>query len=496
MRKKSTLYLIILALMLSVFPVATTYAADINVSINDQPVTFTQETGVPFVDVSSRTQVPFRSTMEAFGCTVSWDEINQAAVAEKNGITVKVPIGASYIIKNGQQVPNDTAAQIRDGRTYLPIRAVLEAFGASVAWEPDTHSVLVATVPQGPSDSAATGTAVGLSVDPDSLMTIHFIDVGQADSIFIDFGTYEILVDGGNNADGPIVSRYMKQYLDGDLELMIATHAHEDHIGGLDYILASYQVDQIIYSDETSSTASFRDFYGAAAAEPGCTFTGDSDMTFDMGNGAKFNVIEMGDGYADPNENSVISMIDYNNVEVLLMGDLESSVESANLGKFTDTDILKVGHHGSRTASCQAFLDVIKPEVSVISAGLDNQYSLPNSDVITRLLAMDSAVYGTFRSGTIVMTTDGSQYTFDTDLMLTSADGGAKSSAGSTAILTSGSKTVSASEAVFIGNASTMKFHTLSCSAGSKISDRNVVYFKTREEAVDLGYIPCKLCNP
>jgi beta-lactamase superfamily II metal-dependent hydrolase len=495
MRKKATLYLIILALMLSGFPAATAYAADINVSINEQPVTFTQNTGTPFVDASSRTQVPFRSTMEAFGCTVNWDDINQIAIAEKNGITVEVPIGASYIIKNGQQVPNDTAAQIRDGRTYLPIRAVLEAFGASVAWDPESHSVLVATVPLGPSDTA-TGTAAGISVDPASLMTIHFIDVGQADSIFIDFGTYEILVDGGNNADGPLVARYIQQYLDGDLDLMIGTHSHEDHIGGLDYILASYPVDRVIYSDETSSTTSFKDFYEAAATEPNCTFTGDSDMTFDMGSGAKFNVIEMGDGYADPNENSVISMIDYNDVEVLLMGDLESSVETANLDKYTDIDVLKVGHHGSRTASSQPFLDVVKPEVSVISAGLDNQYSLPNSDVITRLLSMGSAVYGTFRSGTIVMSTDGSQYTFDTDLMLTPADGGAKKSAGSTAILTSDSNTVTASEALYIGNAGTMKFHTIDCSAGLKISDRNVVYFKTRTEAIDQGYVPCKLCNP
>lgn len=270
-----------------------------------------------------------------------------------------------------------------------------------------------------------------VSAKPDyKIMTVHFLDVGQADSIFIDFDTYEILVDGGNNGDGPRVTDYIEPYVDGSLELIVATHAHEDHIGGLDNVISAYQVGRIIYSAEVSTTAAFMDFYDAAVSEPDCTFSGDSDMTIDLGYGAEFIILETGDGYREPNNNSVVSLIDYNEIEILLTGDMEMSVEKRNLNKFSDIDVLKVGHHGSRTASSQDFLDVVKPEVSVISAGLGNHYNLPNEDVISRLLSMNSAVYGTFRSGTVIMTTDGVQYYFNTEIQLTPNDAGAPSTSG------------------------------------------------------------------
>jgi Predicted hydrolase (metallo-beta-lactamase superfamily) len=420
--------------------------------------------------------------MEAYGCTVSWDPVSQEAIAVKGDTTVAVPIGENYIYKNGVQIPNDTTAQIKDNRTYLPIRSVLEAFGANVSWNPLTETVIVSTD------------------DLTSFMTVHFLDVGQADSIFIDYGDYEILVDGGNNSDGDYVVNYIKPYVDGDIELVVATHAHEDHVGGLDNVISAFQVDQIIYSGETSTTEAFQDFFNAATSEPNCTIAGDSDLTIDMGDGAQFKILEMGDGYRDSNENSVVSMIDYHDIEVLLMGDLETTVEKNHLSQFSDIDVLKVGHHGSRTATSQEFLDVVKPEVSIISAGIDNKYLLPNADVISRLLAMNSSVYGTFRSGNIVMTTDGYAYSFNTDINLTANDAAAigmpSQSTSLSGIAISSGSAVTEKEACYIGNSSTKKFHTLSCDAGAKIADRNVIYFKTREDAVNGGYVPCKICNP
>lgn len=468
MRKKLSIVISVFIIATSITPV---FAANIN--IDNQNVLFTEESGQPFIDQANRTQVPFRQAMEAFGCVVTWDESTKTAIAEKNGVIVQVPIGAYYIFRNGQQIPNDTTALIKDNKTYLPIKSVLQAFGASVNWDGATQTVSVVT-------------------DGQKNMTIHFINVGQADSIFIDMGTYEILVDGGNRSEGNLVVDYIKPYVDGNLDLIVATHSHVDHMGGLYNVISAFDVSEIIYSDEKPDTTVFNDFFKAASEEANCTFIGDSDQSFDLGNGAQFKILEMGDGYADVNENSVVSMVDYNDVEVLLMGDLDMAVEKSNLGRFEDIDVLKVGHHGSRTASSQAFLDVVKPEVSIISAGLDNDFLLPGSEAIDRLLSMNSLVYGTFRSGNIIMTTDGSGYNFNTDIQLSLSDAGAHTTPGNVAAYGS----VIEKEAAYVGNLSTMKFHTLNCSAGEKISDRYAVYFKSRADAIDAGFTSCKICNP
>lgn len=441
---------------------SSTEKSAITVSIDDQDIQYTEETGYPFIDENCGLLMPFRSTMEAFGCKVSWDAVSNTAVAEKGDITVRIPIGQSFIYKNGEKIINEGMAILKEYRTYLPMKVVLEAFGTMVNWNEAAQTVDVAD-------------------QKSDLIKIHFIDVGQGDSIFIDAGTYEILIDGGRNEEGSRVVDYIKPYVDGNLELIVATHGHIDHIGGLDRVIEAFQVNSIIYSDEDIPTASFRDFYNAAKNEPSCNFTGDNDMSLTIGNGATFNILEMGDGYPYPNENSVVSMLTYKDIDVLFMGDLETTVEIEHLDKFKDVDVLKVGHHGSRTASSQEFLEVVRPEVSIISAGRNNEFLQPNADVLSRLTDLESIIYGTFRSGDIIMTTDGSTYNFNTDIRLTLKDAGAG--------------TVIDKETAYIGNIRTKKFHTLTCVAGSKISDRNVTYFKTKEEAMTQGYEPCKLCG-
>lgn len=142
--KHTRRFLLVLLIAALLLPSAA-YSAGIGVAIDGKSVLFTGTSGTPFVDAANRTQVPFRQTMEAFGASVSWEAASRTAVAVKNGITVRVPIGSAYIFRNGVRISNDTAALIRDGRTYLPIRAVLEAFGAAVTWNAALQRVEVTT---------------------------------------------------------------------------------------------------------------------------------------------------------------------------------------------------------------------------------------------------------------------------------------------------------------------------------------------------------------
>lgn len=120
---------------------ASAYA--LGIDIDDTKVEFCGHTGIPFIDSNHRTQVPLRVTMESLGAEVDWNQETKTVVVEKDDIMVEVPIGKAYILKNGQQIPNDTVAMIRGNRTYIPIRAVLEAFGTEVGWENETQTVTI-----------------------------------------------------------------------------------------------------------------------------------------------------------------------------------------------------------------------------------------------------------------------------------------------------------------------------------------------------------------
>lgn len=117
----------------------------INVMVNEDEVTFTNDTGSPFVDENQRTQVPLRVTMEAFGAEVEWDDANNTAIVTKNGNTVEVPVGKNYISLNGSTIQTDTKALIKEGKTYLPIRPVAESLGAKIFWDQDTSTVVLSS---------------------------------------------------------------------------------------------------------------------------------------------------------------------------------------------------------------------------------------------------------------------------------------------------------------------------------------------------------------
>lgn len=469
MKYKKLCLIIVLSIFLNLAVTFGTFAATVNIAIDGNYISFDSSYGEPFVDSRGRTQVPLRAVMEAFGCEVTWDNLSQTAFVSKNGTMVSVPIGEKHIVKNGITIPNDTSAQIKDGRTYLPIRAVFEAFGAYVEWSSELNCVNVITT--------------------SPLMQVIFLDVGQGDSTLVDFGTYEVLIDAGDNNKAYAVADKIKPYVDGNIELVIATHPDSDHIGGMDYVLDNYNADMVIDSGFTKDTKTYTD-YITAVQNDGCVFEYDSDAVIDLGSGAYLKIFESGDNYNNANDMSVVAGLYYGNSSVLFTGDISSNVEKNILSAIGDIDVLKVAHHGSSTSTSQAFLNATKPEYAVVSAGFGNSYGHPKSDVLQRLFSTGTKVLGTMKSSDIILNINSQSYNFNKSDYLSLTD------AGSSAVIQTEQTEVGNFSAAYIGNKNSKKFHVSGCTYASKMNDSNMVYFSAASDAVNNGYTPCKSCNP
>ena len=242
-------------------------------------------------------------------------------------------------------------------------------------------------------------------------LQVHYIDVGQGDSILLDLGATEVLIDGGSKSPG--VVPYLQQYVDGPLEAMIATHPHADHIGGLIAVLDAFDVERIWTNGQTYSTQTYADFMGKVNAEGADVQVARRGDTIVAGNLTLKMLNPIDPLTQDTNNNSIVLMLSYGNVDFLFMGDAQQDSESSMIaaGQLQDIDILKIGHHGSRTSSSQAFLNIVRPEVAIYMAGIGNQYGHPHPETISALQAIGAQIYGTDTRGTITVTTDGNSYT-------------------------------------------------------------------------------------
>lgn len=242
-------------------------------------------------------------------------------------------------------------------------------------------------------------------------LSVYFIDVGQGDSILIDLGTTEILIDAGEKSPG--VVEFLNRYVQGGLEVMIATHPHADHIGGLIEVLNSFKVDQIWYNGESSTSKTYADFMDAVQAENAQVHIGKRGDIITAGS-LTLAVLNPSDLSGSANNNSIVTELDFGNVDFLFEGDAEQESEVRMLAAgdilLHKVQVLKLGHHGSRTASSPAFLARVMPDVAVYMAGVGNSYGHPHIETIEALTKIGATIFGTDISGTIAVTTDGNTY--------------------------------------------------------------------------------------
>ncbi len=289
-----------------------------------------------------------------------------------------------------------------------------------------------------------------------------------------------MLIDAGTNESGQTVVNYIKSLGYTSVDYVIGTHPHEDHIGGLDDVINSFDIGKIYMPKVTTDTKTFEDVLDAVenknltinTAKSGVVITETDDFSVKI-------VAPVSEQYDDLNNYSAVVKVSYKDNSFLFTGDAEELSEN----QITDdisADVLKAGHHGSSTSSSDKFLDRVCPSTVVISCGEDNSYGHPHKETIEKLNSRNIKYYRTDINGTVVATSDGSTITFTTDK--------------STSTVQTENKTET--EKNYVLNTNSKKIHLPSCPSVSKMSDKNKSFTSDYNKAISEGYTPCASCNP
>ncbi|MBR5453162.1 MAG: MBL fold metallo-hydrolase [Clostridia bacterium] len=353
----------------------------------------------------------------------------------------------------------------------------------------------------------------------ESTFSIHFIDVGQADAALVECDNRYMLIDGGNKGDSNIIYSVLKKAGVKKLDIVVATHGHEDHVGGIPGAF-NYTTADITLSPITSfDSKAFSDFKKYADQNGGGITVPRVGDTYKLGS-AKIEILGVNSS-SDANDCSIVLMITYGDTKFLFTGDAERAAEEAILRSGADLSatLLKVGHHGSADSTTYPFLREIMPKYAVISVGEGNSYGHPTENTLSRLRDADVKVFRTDIQGDVYCSSNGK-----TVSVSVSRNAGAdtfsppKGSTVTTPPVTTPPETdppvttppvttppetdppetkPPANVLEYVLNTNTKKFHYPSCSSVKQMSEKNKGYYTgTRDEVLSLGYDPCGRCNP
>lgn len=293
----------------------------------------------------------------------------------------------------------------------------------------------------GQSGGQSSDTAANSKAEAKGQLTISMLDIGQGDAVLIQTGAKNILIDTGDDKyyeDGKkgkentqLLTELQKLKID-HIDTLVMTHAHADHIGKADKVIAQYGVKELVYNGIPSTSKYFINALKAAKANGTQQVKVKAGDVLDFGNGVSFEIVSPSQSLIDEdtaaikakkkvdvNNESVVGRLTFGNFAMLFTGDAEGPVEKdmvASYGKKLKCQVLKAGHHGSKTSSTAEFLKLVQPESVVMSLGVNNQYGHPHESLLNRLQKQGvKNIYRTDANGTITIVSDGSSYSITTE---------------------------------------------------------------------------------
>ena len=246
--------------------------------------------------------------------------------------------------------------------------------------------------------------------EKDENIKIHFIDVSQGDSIFIELPNNEtMLIDAGESSKEKIVSEYINTLGYNKINYVIGTHPHSDHIGGLAHIINSFNIEKIYMPKALSTSKTYENLLNTIYKNNKNIITAKAGIKIIDEDNLKINILAPNNNnYSNLNNYSVVIKINYKSKSFLFMGDAEILSENEILTDVS-ADIIKIGHHGSDTSSSESFLSKVNPKYAIIMVGENNKYNHPNQTILDRLERNNIITYRTDLNGNIVITSDGNE---------------------------------------------------------------------------------------
>jgi len=241
-------------------------------------------------------------------------------------------------------------------------------------------------------------------------MVTHFIDVGQGDCILIQVNNKNLLIDSGTSDSKTKLIRYLKNNNITKLDYVIATHPHDDHIGGMASVIKTFKIGTFYAPKATTSSQSFEDMIRALKSKGLKIKIAKPNITLDLGPDTTCIMLSPNrTTYKDTNNYSCAVKVSYKNSTYLFTGDMQKLSEDEVLDKGYDlhAEVLKVAHHGSNTSTSQEFLNRVSPKIAVISCGASNSYGHPNRETLDKLKKLNCIIYRTDLDKNIVLISDG-----------------------------------------------------------------------------------------